>query len=88
MFFFRGVSSADIPFNASYGYVEELLEEMNTVTDVRVSMVGSTGAVCGQDEEVVTEVEFLQDFGDLPAGSVRCGWGWMAPAEFLFFQGV
>ncbi|CAM9386537.1 unnamed protein product [Pylaiella littoralis] len=70
VFFFRGVSSADIPFNASYGYVEELLEEMNTVTDVRVSMVGTTGAVCGQDEEVVTEVEFLQDFGDLPAGSV------------------
>lgn len=75
MFSFRGVSSADIPFNASYGYVEELLEEMTTIDDVEVSMVGSTGAVCGQGQEVVTEIEFLQDFGDLPAALVRCGGG-------------
>lgn len=75
------MSSADIPFNASYGYVEELLEEMNTVTDVKVTIIGSTGAVCGQGEEVVTDVEFLQDFGDLPAALVRCG----GPYEWTTF---
>lgn len=74
VFSFRGVTSADIPFNASYGYVEELLEAMDTVTDVHVSMTdGVAGAVCGQGEEVITEVEFLQDFGSLPAALVRCG---------------
>ncbi|CAB1097259.1 unnamed protein product [Ectocarpus sp. CCAP 1310/34] len=71
VFSFRGVTSSDIPFNASYGYVEELLEAMDTVTDVQVSMTdGGGGAVCGQGEEVITEVEFLQDFGSLPAALV------------------
>lgn len=70
---FRGVTSADIPFDASYGYVEELLEAMGTVADVEVSMLNSAEAVCGQSQEVVTEVEFLQDFGDLPAALIRCG---------------
>ncbi|CAM9471330.1 unnamed protein product, partial [Hapterophycus canaliculatus] len=70
VFSFRGVASADIPFNASYGYVEALLEEMDTVADVRVSMLDSAAAVCGQVEEVVTDVEFLQDFGSLPAALV------------------
>lgn len=70
-FYFRGASSAAIPFNASYGYVEELLGAMNTISGVEVSMSGD-GAVCGQEEEVVTEVEFVQDFGDLPAAWVRC----------------
>lgn len=69
-FSFRGVTSANIPFNASYGYVEELLEDMTTVTDVEVVMSGD-GAVCGQAFEVVTEMEFMQEFGDLPAALVR-----------------
>lgn len=69
-FSFRGVASADISFNASYGYVKELLEDMDTITDVNVSM-SSDGAVCGQDFEVVTTVEFTQDFGSLPAAIVR-----------------
>ncbi|CAM9210082.1 unnamed protein product, partial [Laminaria digitata] len=68
-FSFRGVASADISFNASYGYVKELLEDMDTITDVDVSM-SSDGAVCGQDFEVVTTVEFTQDFGSLPAAIV------------------
>lgn len=70
---FRGVTSTDIPFDASYGYVEELLEAMGTVIDVEVSMLNNAEAVCGQGQEVVTEVEFLQDFGDLPAALVRWG---------------
>lgn len=72
-FSFRGVTSADIPFDASYGYVEELLEAMDTVADVEVSILDGAEAVCGQAQEVVTEVEFLQDFGNLPAALVRCG---------------
>lgn len=70
VFSFRGVVSAAIPFNASYGYVEELLENMETIDDVDVSMSGD-GAVCGQAGEVVTTVEFSQEFGDLPAALVR-----------------
>lgn len=73
VFAFRGVSSADIPFNASYGYLEALLEEMETVTDVEVSILNGAAAVCGQGEEVATDIEFLQDFGSLQAASVRCG---------------
>lgn len=73
IFSFRGVTSADIPFDASYGYVEELLEAMDTVADVEVSMLNNAEAVCGQGQEVVTEVGFLQDFGNLPAALVRCG---------------
>lgn len=67
---FRGDTSGSIPFNASYGYVESLLEEMDTINDVLVDM--PTGeAVCGQSQEVVTRIEFLQDFGPLPAALVR-----------------
>lgn len=73
VFSFRGVSSADIPFNASYGYVEALLGEMESVADAQVSILNEATAVCGQGEEVVTDVEFLQDFGSLPAALVRCG---------------
>ena len=69
-FSFRGVASADISFNASYGYVKELLESMDTISEVDISM-SSDGAVCGQDFEVVTRVEFMQDFGNLPAALVR-----------------
>ncbi len=72
-FSFRGVSSADIPFDAAYGYVEELLEAMDTVSDVEVSILDGAEAVCGAGAEVVTEVEFLQDFGSLPAALVRWG---------------
>lgn len=71
-FSFRGVASADISFNASYGYVKNLLEDMDTVTEVDVSMSSDGAAVCGQDFEVVTRVEFTQDFGSLPAALVRC----------------
>lgn len=70
MISFRGVVSTTIPFNASYGYVEKLLEDMDTITDVDVSIAGSA-AVCGQGDEVVTTVEFLQEFGDLQAVMVR-----------------
>lgn len=70
VFSFRGVDSDNIPFDASYGYVEELLKGMNTIADVKVS-INEPGAVCGQGAEVVTELEFLQDFGDLPAALVR-----------------
>lgn len=71
VFSFRGVASDAIPFNASYGYVERLLEDMDTISDVDVRISGH-GAVCGQDE-VVTTIEFLQEFGDLQAAMVRYG---------------
>lgn len=45
---------------------------MDTVSDVAVTMLDGADAVCGQAGEVVTEVEFLQDFGSLPAALVRC----------------
>lgn len=70
VFSFRGVTSATIPFNASYGYLEKLLEDVDTITDVDVSVSGD-GAVCGQDDEVVTTVAYLQEFGDLQAAMVR-----------------
>ncbi|CAM9453786.1 unnamed protein product [Choristocarpus tenellus] len=69
-FTFRGVTSNEIPFNASYGYVEMLLEDMTTVNDISISIEGNNKAVCAAGTEVVTEVEFLQDFGDLPASLV------------------
>lgn len=72
VFSFRGVASDAISFNASYGYVEKLLEDMDTISDVDVWISGG-GAVCGQDGEVVTTVEFLQEFGDLQAAMVRYG---------------
>lgn len=71
MLSFRGVASAAISFNSSYGYVKELLENMDSITDVEVSISGEGASVCGQDNEAVTEVEFVQDFGDLPAAMVR-----------------
>lgn len=69
VFSVRGVSSAAIPFNASYGYVEELLENMDTISDVHVS-ISDSGPVCGEDSESTTEIEFLQEFGALPAAFV------------------
>ncbi|CAM9905601.1 unnamed protein product, partial [Discosporangium mesarthrocarpum] len=68
---FRGVTSDNIPFNASYGYVESLLETMTSIGDVSVSILDGNKAVCASDTEVSTEVEFLQTFGDLPAAYIR-----------------
>ena len=65
-----------IPFNSSYGYVEALLEAMDTIADVGISIAGEGSSVCGQDDEAVTRVEFLQDFGSLPAARVRQGPEW------------
>lgn len=74
VFSFRGATSKDISFNSSYGYIEALLEDMGTVSDVDVFMMAGEGSpVCGQDEEVTTLVEFLQDFGPLPPARVRRG---------------
>ena len=50
--------------------MKALLEDVDTITEVEVSM-SNDGAVCGQDFEVVTRVEFTQDFGSLPAAYVR-----------------
>jgi hypothetical protein len=73
-FHFKGVTSKPIPFDAGFGTVERILEEMETVADVDVSYSSiasaTNGPACGASNENVITIEFLQQFGELPAARV------------------
>jgi hypothetical protein len=68
---FRGHTSNDIPYNAPYGLLKEILESMLSIAAVTVTLGGSGVAVCEAGQEVITTIEFTQDFGSLPVAKVE-----------------
>jgi len=71
---FKGETSRPIPFDAGYGTLERILEDMGTVDDVTVSYsntrAGSLAPACGETYENLISIEFEQQFGPLPLARV------------------
>ncbi|KAH8098487.1 hypothetical protein JL720_1432 [Aureococcus anophagefferens] len=67
---FRGASTKPIPWDATASDVRAALLQLPTLRTsggaISVGVVGSVDVFCGHPA-VVTEISFLQDFGDLPA---------------------
>jgi len=64
---FRGHSTRPVPVDAPPGHLEKYLEDLPSIGDVEITTANFSDSVCGRDTPVVTDVEFLTDFGDLPA---------------------
>jgi hypothetical protein len=66
---FRDKSTANIPWDATIVWLKAELEQLSTITQVTVSMSGSsTGAVCDADG-VTTTITFTKNPGELTAPS-------------------
>lgn len=66
-FQFRGQRTEAIPYDAGYGTVERLIEKLSSVKDVKVTFGNYSMPICGYEQAQTTYLEFMQDFGSLPA---------------------
>lgn len=62
--FYKGFPSETIPYNADAKQLEEAIEAIKLITDVKVSFSDPTLPVCNVDTNVV-QIEFLEQFGPL-----------------------
>jgi hypothetical protein len=64
---FRENTTLSIPYNASAAYLKNRLEQLFTIREVSVSIIGyDNDTVCTSHGNAHTYVEFTTEFGDLP----------------------